>query len=307
MNPDTKATTKLLKIICARHNIPYHSHSRITTGFNHEVHRLNHDLVVKFFNSEDSRSFKTESAVLSSNLPFLKPKLITIGKKNDVINRNYVIMSYVKGVSLGNRWHLATGKQREEFIKTICHSLKIINKLDSTYIGLKKISSWEDSIREHIEILASQLQNKNIIDVSSADRARKTVQNNAKVLADSKLYPVYWDIHFDNFIVDENFKLQAFIDLENIELTPLDYPLVFVQKMMNEPEKYLREEDEKLADKKDYAKLNELYKKYYPEMFNFANLKTRIKLYLLLDTLHLLTNWSHIKELHEKLDMLTVE
>ena len=93
MNPDTKLTTEQIKAICARHNFPYYSHSRITNGFSHEVHRLNDDLVLKLFNSDDPRSFKTESAVLSSDLPFLKPKLVALGEKNEVIDRNYIIMS----------------------------------------------------------------------------------------------------------------------------------------------------------------------------------------------------------------------
>lgn len=91
------------------------------------------------------------------------------------------------------------------------------------------------------------------------------------------MYPVYWDIHFDNSIVNEKFELQAIIDLENVELTPLDYPLVIVKKQTDEPEKYLREENEKYANKKDYVQLMAWYKKYYPEMFAFENLKDRNK------------------------------
>lgn len=307
MNPDTKITTEEMRAICAKHNIVYHSHSRITHGFSHEVHRLNDDLVIKVFNADDSRSFKTESAVLSSDLPFLKPKFIAAGEKNDIIKRNYVIMSYVQGASLGSRWHLATDIQREELIKTLCQSLRAINKLNPEQIALETEQSWKDSIVARAEALTNKLQSKEIIHTPIAYKVLRTIHTNADVLSNSPLYPVYWDIHFDNFIVNEDFKLQAFIDLENIQLTPLDYPLVFIQKMTDEPEKYLREEDEKFADKKDYAKLKDLYRKYYPQMFAFDNLDTRIKMYQLLDTLHLLVDWSYNRKLHEELDKLISE
>jgi hypothetical protein len=121
----------------------------------------------------------------------------------------------------------------------------------------------------------------------------------------SKLYPVYWDIHFDNFIVNDEFELQAVIDLENVELTSLDYPLFVIQKQTDEPEKFLREEDEKYADIKDYEKLKSWYQSYYPEMFEFVNIETRLAVYQLLDTLHLLNDgWSHVKELHANLEKL---
>jgi hypothetical protein len=74
MNPKTKVTVGQLKAICARHTIPYHSHKRITTGFSHEVHRLNDDLVIKPFNTDDQNRFETEAALLASDVPFLKPR-----------------------------------------------------------------------------------------------------------------------------------------------------------------------------------------------------------------------------------------
>ena len=115
----------------------------------------------------------------------------------------------------------------------------------------------------------------------------------------------YWDVHLDNFIVNDRFELQAIIDLENVELTALDYPLFAIEKMMHEPHKYLAEEDEKYADVKDYAKLKTWYRKYYPEMFDFKDQKTRVELYQLLDALHLAVDWSHVPELSEQINALT--
>lgn len=59
-------------------------------------------------------------------MPFLKPKLVAKAEKGEVIDRAYVIMTYVPGISLGSNWHRANNSQREQIIKQVCHSL---NKL----------------------------------------------------------------------------------------------------------------------------------------------------------------------------------
>jgi len=307
MNPDTKITNEQIKAICSKHNIPYRSHTRITTGFSHELHRINDDLVIKIFNirkKDDSRLFKTELALLSSDAPFLKPNLIASDDSTDIIDRSYIIMTFVSGVSLGSSWHKASEKQREELIKTISRSLRNINQIDPQSLGFLNYEPWQEQITKRAEDYVIDLCNNKIIDDSTASNVRQTFNNNIVALIDSDLCPVYWDVHFDNFIVDSDFKLQAIIDLENVELAPLDYPLFVIQKMVDEPEKYLSEDNEKYANIKDYENLKIWYAKYYPEMFIFNNLENRVKLYQILDTLHLLKDWSHVKELHVKLNEL---
>jgi aminoglycoside phosphotransferase (APT) family kinase protein len=304
MNPDTKLTLEQLQLICRRHNIPHQSHSRINSGFSHEVHRLNDDLVIKLFNTKDSRRFDTESAVLASTANFPKPKLIASNGPTEEIDRSYIIMTYVPGASLGTKWHLATDVQRENLVKEISKALRTINQINPSDIALKAEDSWEVSVLKGGQEQVTQLKNKNIIDAPTADKVIETLAKSSAALANSKTYSVYWDIHFDNFIVNDNFELQALIDLENVELASLDYPLFVIQKQTDVPEKYLREEDEKYADKKDYAKLKDWYRQYYPEMFDFDNLDTRLKVYQLLDTLNLLADWPHVKDLHAKLHEL---
>lgn len=307
MNPDTKLTLTQIKAICAKHGITYKSHQRITTGFSHEVHRLNDDLIIKIFNKydeHDERRFKTEAGVLASRLSFKKPKLIASCAQSPDIDRSYIIMSFVPGKSLGSYWHLATDTQREALIKDICQSLKVINHIKPSDVALVEVESWEASIKHRGESLVAKLKDKNIIDTPTAKKLLHTIHKTVGIFAGTKLYPVYWDIHFDNFIVNDNFELQAIIDLENVELTALDYPLFVIQKQTDEPEKFLREEDEKYADKKDYKNLKGWYQKYYPELFAFDNLDARLRMYQLLDVLHLLIDWSHVKGLHERLKEL---
>jgi len=303
MNPETKLTIEQLKAVCQKHGIPYVSHQRITYGFSHEVHRLNDDLVIKLFNTESPKRFDTEVLMLKSDLQFLKPKLVAFGDAA-LIGRRYIIMSYIPGISLGRVWHKATDLQREVLISDIANILKVINRTDPASLPGYTNVTWQEKLTARGHKLVQKLLSKHIIDETKAQRIDDVIDQKGQSLADSKLWAVYWDVHLDNFIVNDKFELQAIIDLENVELTALDYPLFAIEKMMHEPHKYLAEEDEKYADVKDYAKLKTWYRKYYPEIFDFKDQKTRVELYQLLDALHLALDWSHVPELSEQINKL---
>lgn len=304
MNPETRLTSEQMQEICTRHGIPYRSHARITTGFSHEVHRLNEDLVVKLFDFNKPINFQTESVLLKSDLDFPRPKFVASHIGTSEQDRSYIIMSFVPGVSLGSKWHEATDEQRERLICDISTALATINRVDVRTIGTMS-DGWKTIVENRIKNLTDKLLASTILTEEQAQKIMTTVRNNKKYLVSSELVPVYWDVHFDNFLVDENFELQAIVDMENVELAALDYPLFVIRKLMQEPHKYMREEDEKYANVQDYAKLEEWYKKYYPAMFAFENQDVRVKLYQLIDTLHLLVDWPQVQELYDKLDALT--
>ena len=302
VNPKTKLTNDQIKKICQSHSIPYKSHERITTGFSHELHKLNDDLVIKVYDPDFKRNFQTEAALLGSNIDFPKPKLIASGCLED--GRYYIIMSFVPGWSLGGRWHIATNEQRESLIEEISHALKTINTINPALINADKSQSWQLTMNKACNRLIDKLYAKHNIDGETAQKTRKAVNCYTKVLANDKQFVVFWDIHFDNFIVDDDFKLLAVIDLESPILTSLDYPIFVLEKMTHLPHRYLREDEEKYAVVNDYKNLKDLYRKYYPEMFDFENLDIRLKLYQLRDILHLLQYWSKNQENHHELARL---
>lgn len=298
MHPETKVTSTQIKQLCIQHGITYASHQRITSGFSHEVHRLNDNLIIKLFKPQHAEKFQTERAALASDSSFLKPQLIAAGTPDSFIDRCYIIMSYIPGKSLGSMWHMANDTQREKLIANISKNLQDINTIPPEKLRLARNLSWQDYILQRVDTLVNSLVAERIVDTATAKQVHRVAHDSYSALATNKLHTVYWDIHFDNFIVDESYELQAFIDLENIGLTPLDYPLFVIRKQMHDPAKYLSQADEKYAKMADYEKLEAWYRRYYPEMFAFNALEQRIRMYQLLDTLHLLKDWSHVKELH---------
>jgi hypothetical protein len=301
MNPETKITLSHIKQICEKHGIVYLSHERLTRGFSHEVHRINDDLVIKIFSKELSDAFQTERAALASDDNFQKPKLVASGTPGVVVDSYYIIMSYISGKSLGSVWHLANDTQREKVIASISKNLQIINTINPASLQLQTKASWYGYLLDRTNTLVNELVEKHTIDAAMAERIHDFTQDHQSAFTDTVLRTTYWDIHFDNFIVNESFELQAIIDLENIELTSLDYPLFVIRKQMNDPMKYLSLEDEKHAKREDYEKLESWYRIYYPEMFAFDFLERRLEVYQLLDTLRLLKDWPQVKELYVSL------
>lgn len=298
MNPKTKLTVDYLKNICARHNIIYKSHQRITIGFSHEVHRLNEDLVIKLFNKTSNKNYLSEKAILSvKNSNILKPELVA-AYNGRVGERSYLIMSYLPGVSLGSVWHMASNAQREKLISEIVKTLVAFQDIESSVLSFLDTPRWEEYIVRKTEKMVAKLRQKHAITSERADEVEAAISKALGYFQDNEeLSLVYWDIHFDNFIVNEKFELKGVIDLENVRLLPLDYPLFVVKKQMEQPHKYLSEENEKYANKNDYIHLWEWYRKYYPKMFAYNHLEERILTYQLLDELHLMIDWSFDVEL----------
>lgn len=303
MNPETRLSEDEIKTICQRHGIAYVSHERITTGFSHEVHKLNDDLIIKIYDAEYYKNFMTEAAILQSNTMFPKARYVAAGLI-DGDDRHYLIMSFVPGKSLGGMWHLASDEQRESLIKSICSALQTINKIDPSEIAADTNKSWKQQLLDKTNELVQKLSAKNIIDPTTANRTTAAIKKYAAALNADTQYVVFWDIHFDNFIVNEQFELLAVIDLESTMYATLDYPLFVLQKMTDLPHKYLREDEEKFADVKDYVHLIDWYRKYFPAMFAFDDLETRLKLYQLYDVLHLLQDWLTHQENHDELSRL---
>ncbi|NCU38416.1 hypothetical protein EOL96_05155 [Candidatus Saccharibacteria bacterium] len=297
MNPETTITKSQLELLCTLHGLEYHSSSRITVGFSHEVHKLNNHMVIKIYREDAKDKFQTELSVLSSKQAFPKPDIIAFSGINNPIHRSYIIMRFIEGRSLGACWHLANDKQRENIIQQLSSILKAINKINPSRLSGPNGLTWDESLMNRANTLIRVLFFANTISSNQKTAAARLFKTYVPSLQTQMLYPVNWDIHFDNLIVDDEFNIKAMIDLEDVQITALDFPLFVVKDMVNEPHRYMTEENEKFADKADYSKLWEWYKKYYPEMFNFKNLEKRIEAYEFLNILHLMQSWPHDKKL----------
>gem|GEM_PF-29035 len=288
-NTDVKIpekTRNYIKKICARHNIELKKTTRFAAGFTNQVYKINNDLILKIYTEKEN--FINEKDILQSDLDIKRPKLIAQNKKE-----KYIIMEFINGSSLGHVWHKASETQRENLIKNICENLRKINKLDpEEFADYGK--SWREILeygKYNLQDSLKKLRKQKIFDKKEIKQAENFWRQNSHYFDNEKTTPVFWDIHLDNFIVDEKFNILAQIDFENIWLTAKDYPIYRLEKMMNNPRLYLSENDEKFADKDDYKNLRKYYEKYCPEMFAFKNLASRVRVYHFLDALKLIARF----------------
>ena len=85
----------------------------------------------------------------------------------------------------------------------------------------------------------------------------------------------------------------------------IDFVLDTVQRMVDQPKKYASEDAEKYVKDEDYKDLMLWYKEFYPELFEFGNLKTRIELYSIAHDLEDLENWPDVQRLKHSLKRIT--
>ena len=88
---------------------------------------------------------------------------------------------------------------------------------------------------------------------------------------------VYNDAHFDNFILSED-KLYL-IDFDRVLFGSIDYELLILKSMLDNPCKFASEVDEPNVKIEDYKNIYEIIKETYADMFEFEFLDDRIFIY----------------------------
>lgn len=186
MNPETQLTDDDILRICERHGIPYKNHERITTGFSHEVHRLNDDLVIKLFNKSTNKNYLCEKTILSLNVDGMrKPKLIASYDGSDE-DRSYIIMSYLDGTSLGKVWHTISDMHRERLIEDISKTLRSFQSISFDSLSMITSETWDEYFWQKVEELLSRLKKKSIITEECSAEVTSVFKKALKYFADNE-------------------------------------------------------------------------------------------------------------------------
>lgn len=291
MNPKTTLSPEDIAKICSAHGITFANTNRITTGFTNEVHLINDSIILKVcVRSDNVQRMELEARLLEGPYDFSKPKFIGKNFSNTIVPAPYILMEYVRGVSLGSVWHTLSHDSRETLVRDICRNLKVINQIDINE-ALPGAKQWSQTLLDNFSHESQLALEANAIDSEVVSRVHNLITTHQDLLDSETIATVFWDIHLDNFIVNSDGKLLSLIDLESIDAAPIDYPLVVLENIVSSPERYLSEENEQLANDDDYKHLIFWYQKYYPEMFAYEYREQRLAIYHILDAIHLLKDW----------------
>lgn len=263
---------RLLEKILEKENIPYKNIKRSSSGFTNDVYFVDDRIVIKLIN-KDSNPIKLKREILfykNANLDFI-PKFISSG---NIDNNDYLIIEKLKGVSLFKIWHNLSWKERENVTKQIANILKLFHRINFDFLDDAKFDTWahfwQKTFNLNIEVL-----NK----MGYQTSCLRNFQNKHldKIFEEEKICLIYNDAHFDNFIYDKG-KLKL-IDFDRIKICSVDYELLIIKTMLDDPRKFASEEDEKFVNIDDYQYVFNQLKKSYHEMFDFKFLNQRLFVY----------------------------
>lgn len=298
---------KVIKKIFEENNLEsIKSIEKIEIGFTNKVYSINDKFILKVCEDEDNeKNFEKEVffyELFKNKLPV--PEVIIFDNSKKIHNKLFIIYPKIKGDTLYSQWHLMNNDERRDMIKQICDILKTINKTSLNEFvekfSVEENIIWREKIigkiYSHLEIV----KKKRIISENFIEKISEFVDENSHVLDEQVLTLVYWDIHFDNVLV-ENKKVVGILDFERTDLASVDFVLDLVRRMRDYPKKYMSEEFEKFAKREDYENLLIWFKEFYPELFEFTELGKRLDLYSIEHDVQDLIWWSDEIELQKQI------
>ncbi len=296
---------KIVEQIFIQHNLgKVKSFKKIGIGFTNEVYSVNDEFILKVCEDEDNEE-KFEREVFfydffKDKIPV--PKIILYDNSKKIYDKFFMIYPKIQGDNLYSKWHLMSNSERKNIIKQLCDILRKINKSSyEKFVKRFKLNSsvnWHDKILSQIQNSLKKIEEKKIISPEFIQTIKNFVEANHNVLTEQKIALVYWDAHFDNILVKEN-KIVGILDFERTELSSIDFILDIIKRMVDYPKKYMSEEFEKFAKKKDYSQLLIWFQEFYPELFEFKNLDKRLDLYALEHDLDTLLGWPNSNEVKQ--------
>lgn len=275
-----KKVIDIVRRILEKEQIIYKNLKKSESGFSNLVYFIDEDYVVKILKTSRNKvNFMNEVGYYEHHGYDFIPKIHSVG---DYKGSKYIILSKAQGKALYQVWHKLSDQEREDVLRQIAHILKTVHKsqkhtfLDAQSIRDNLVAFWTKSFQDEIDVLRSKgYETRNL-----REYVLKRVPT---VFEESRLGLVYNDAHFDNFLYDgRNVKL---IDFDRILYTSIDYELLIIHTMVNNPKKFASERVEEMVNMEDYTKVLPTLRKEYPELFEFTYLDERIYVYWFLYTL----------------------
>ena len=275
--------------------------TKIAVGFTNEVYLIEDRYILKIcIRSDNEEPFAREAAlnsVFEHQLPV--PSVIHYDATKTIIDRDFMVCTRVPGANLYNLWHTFNARQRAVLIEQLCGMLRTVNATDLSTLApgtVPPLTNWKEYIADKIEghLVACERQESLSREFTSA--VRRYVAENIDVLDEAKVALTYFDPHFDNLLVTGE-RITGLLDLERTEIASIDYVLDLVLRMQRFPTKYMSEHAKQFAKDEDYADLMDLYRQFYPELFDFDNLDIRLNIYEITHDIRDLELWPDLTHL----------
>jgi aminoglycoside phosphotransferase (APT) family kinase protein len=291
MHNEAQSAFELVTRIFHHHRVAkVTSVEKIDIGFSNDLYSVNGAYVLKLNGSQDdSKDLEREiyfCRLFQNRLPV--PKIILADASRTLLDRSFVLYEKIAGDNLYAAWHLYSENQKKAIVRQICSYLRIINATSTemvlTEFGSELEGNWHDAIYSNITQALDILECNRALEPELLQETRSFLDRHHDVLYEQRIALTYFDPHFDNFLVRDG-AIVGMLDFERTDLRSIDYVLDLVRRMVEYPLKYVCAQYRPFIRATDYSHLLAWYREFYPELFAFADLETRLNLYSVEHTL----------------------
>ncbi len=307
MNIENTITPEQITATFRTHNLANnHSITRITTGFTNEVYAVNDYILKVCVDIDNEPNFEREIFLYQTLRGLARiPEPVVVDTSKIILSKFYMIYPKIEGDPVGRHWHLLSEKQRMELIADLCQQLRRMDNYPleeyAHRFGLKPHFVWQGKVVSGLSQALAKIRDQEILSEATMLAIEMYIRETAYVLREQKLGMVFWDVQWDNMLINSQNKLAALIDFEGISIASIDFRLMIIRAMAERPHLFMSEEMEPYANPQDYKDLMMWYRTFYPELFDFSDLEKRIDLYELGDILDHLPAWPKAKQSHDRL------
>lgn len=294
------------QILAAYQLHPIATIQKSEVGFTNTIYELDNAYILKVCtDAENAAPFQREAQLynyFASKLPV--PQLIGYDDSKTLLPYSYILYPRIAGDNLYNVWHTLTAEQRRGVVKQFCELLKVISNTSlndlPTETKLESVASWRAVIESRISRSLQIAEQMQTLGSEVVSNIKQFIQQHGSSLDEQQLALVYWDVHFDNVLVQDD-KITGLLDFERTEIASIDFILDTAKRMVDFPKKYMSAYAEQFARDEDYKDLLHWYKEFYPELFAFSNIDRRLELYAIAHDLKDLEHWPDVQQLKDNI------
>lgn len=285
----------LEKIIDSNHLLKGKSYKLITAGFTNTIYLVGEYIIRICTNVNNEIRFRAEIDFYNKNQVNDKiPNLYVGDITKSLVPYYYEIMEKVNGQTLYEIWYKLTEDERKEMILNIIDILKTFHSIQTDGYDFK------DFIKSKIIDLL------NVCNISNPLFDDLLVMCDT-YFRDNKFGLIHGDLHFDNFIYD-NEKL-SLLDFERYMTAPIDYDFRIFNRYSKTPWLWASIKTDMLTVESDYQDFMTILIDNYNELSSIPYLNQRLEVYYIIDMLNDYKNTQNkeiLEQIKNKIEKLQI-
>ncbi|MCI8575919.1 MAG: phosphotransferase [Bacilli bacterium] len=244
----------------------------IDAGFTNTIYKVDRYIIKICTDERNEPRFENEIEFYKKNKnnPYI-PQMYFSDTTKKIVPYYYEILERVEGKTLYEIWFKLSHDERVDIVKKIIAIIKSFHHVEVPYIDFKKY------IKDKIADLISECNVNEDLFINLLEMCNIYFKEN-------KLGLIHRDLHFDNFIYNDN-KL-TLIDFERSIVGAIDYDFRILSRYKETPWLWASCKTDMLTVETDYQDLMQMFVDNYGGLKEIPYLNERLKVYEIIDLLN---------------------